>query len=141
MTDLEQKYELLKKDIFSLTGKKLYSTIEDFIGYDLEFDDDPADAMNGAFEQMPEEDFLEFYDNYFADKTERLHINMTYTYSGMTGIDIPSNLLVGKSEEEKLEIAYQYAKEHMNEIPVSNDPQYLEDSDSFEIDDIDFDEY
>lgn len=141
MIDLEQKYALLKKDIFSLPSKTSYSAIEDFVGYPLDIDENANDAMDEVFEQMPEEDFLKFYDNYFANKTERLHINMTYTYSGMTGIDIPLNLLVGKSEEEKLEIAYQYAKEHIDEIPVSDAPQYLEDSDSFEIDDIDFDEY
>lgn len=42
-------------------------------------------------------------------KTKRLHISMAYTYVGDTGIDIPMELLEGKTEEEQLEIACKYA--------------------------------
>lgn len=33
-------------------------------------------------------------------KTKRLHISMAYTFVGDTGIDIPVELLEGKTEEE-----------------------------------------
>ena len=42
-------------------------------------------------------------------KTKRLHIGMAYTYVGDTGIDIPMELLEGKTEEEQLEIVCKYA--------------------------------
>lgn len=32
-------------------------------------------------------------------KTKRLHIGMAYTYVGDTGIDIPMELLEGKTDE------------------------------------------
>lgn len=32
--------------------------------------------------------------------TKRLHIAMTYTFVGDTGIDVPIELLEGKTEEE-----------------------------------------
>ena len=70
--------------------------------------------------------------------TKRLHIAMAYTFVGDTGIDIPMELLEGKSEEEQIEIAYKYAQEHINEIPVADNAEYISDSDNFEIDDIDF---
>lgn len=73
-------------------------------------------------------------------KTKRLHISMAYTYVGDTGIDIPMGLLEGKTEEEQLEIAYRYAQEHIDEIPVANNSEYISYSDNFEIDDIDFEE-
>lgn len=63
---------------------------------------------------------------------------MAYTFVGDTGIDIPMELLEGKSEEEQKEIAYKYAQEHINEIPVADNAEYISDSDNFEIDDIDF---
>lgn len=70
--------------------------------------------------------------------TKRLHLAMAYTFVGDTGIDIPMELLEGKSEEEQKEIAYKYAQEHINEIPVADNAEYISDSDNFEIDDIDF---
>lgn len=70
--------------------------------------------------------------------TKRLHIAMSYAFVGDTGIDIPMELLEGKSEEEQKEIAYKYAQEHINEIPVADNAEYIFDSDNFEIDDIDF---
>lgn len=71
--------------------------------------------------------------------TKRLHITMAYTFVGDTGIDIPMELLEGKSEEEQIAIAYKYAKNHIDEIPVAANASYVSDSDVFEEDDIDFD--
>ena len=72
--------------------------------------------------------------------TKRLHIGMAYTYVGDTGIDIPMKLLEGKTEEEQLEIACKYAQEHIDEIPVATNAEYIPYSDNFGIDDIDFEE-
>ena len=44
----------------------------------------------------------------YEKNTIRLHISMTYTFAGDTGIDIPAELLEEKSEDEKLKIAYEY---------------------------------
>ena len=46
----------------------------------------------------------------------------------------------GKTEEEQLEIACKYAHEHIDEIPVATNAEYIPYSDNFEIDDIDFEE-
>lgn len=73
-------------------------------------------------------------------KTKRLHIGMAYTYVGDTGIDIPVELLEGKTEEEQYDIAFAYAQDHIDEIPVATNAEYLFDSDEFERDDIDFEE-
>lgn len=73
-------------------------------------------------------------------ETKRLHITMAYTFVGDTGIDIPMYLLEGKSEEEQLEIASEYAKNHISDIPLASNATYVMDSDNFDIDDIDFDE-
>lgn len=73
-------------------------------------------------------------------KTKRLHISMAYTYVGDTGIDIPMELLEGKTEEEQLEIACKYAQEHIDEIPVATNAEYIPCSDNFGIDDIDFED-
>lgn len=70
----------------------------------------------------------------------RLHISMAYTFVGDTGIDIPAELLEGKSEDEKLKIAYDYAKEHIDEIPVANNAEYVANSDDFELEDCDFED-
>lgn len=72
-------------------------------------------------------------------KTKRLHISMAYTFVGDTGIDIPMELLEGKSEEEQLQIAYEYASEHIDEIDVARNTEYIPFSDNFEIDDCDWD--
>ena len=58
-------------------------------------------------------------------KTKRLHIGMAYTYVGDTGIDIPMELLEGKTDEEQLEIACKYAQEHIDEIPVATNAEYI----------------
>lgn len=71
-------------------------------------------------------------------KTKRLHISMAYTFVGDTGIDIPVELLEGKTEEEQLEIACEYAQEHIDEIPVATNAEYIPYSDNFGIGDIDF---
>lgn len=76
----------------------------------------------------------------FKSKTKRLHISMAYTYVGDTGIDIPLELLEGKTEEEQYKIAYQYAQEHIGEIPVARNADYVADSDNFEMDDIEWEE-
>lgn len=73
-------------------------------------------------------------------KTKRLHIAMTYTFVGDTGIDIPMKFLEGKTEEEQYDIAFAYAKNHIDEIPVAVNVEYLSDSDEFERDDIDFED-
>lgn len=49
-------------------------------------------------------------------------------------------LLEGKTEEEQLEIACKYAQEHIDEIPVATNAEYIPYSDNFGIDDIDFEE-
>lgn len=71
------------------------------------------------------------------EKTVRLRISMSYTFVGDTGIDVPAELLEGKSEDEKLKIAYEYATEHIDEIPVAGDTGYISNSDSFDLEDCD----
>lgn len=73
-------------------------------------------------------------------KTVKLNISMAYTFVGDTSIDIPIELLKGKTQEEKYDIAYNYAKDHMSNIPVSKHTEYVPDSDQFDIDDINFEE-
>ena len=73
-------------------------------------------------------------------KTKRLHISMAYTFVGDTGIDIPVELLEGKTEEEQYDIAFAYAKDHIDEIPVANNAEYISYSDNFEREDIDFED-
>lgn len=72
--------------------------------------------------------------------TKRLHIAMAYTYVGDTGIDIPIELLKNKTEDEQLEIAYQYAQEHIDDIPVASNAEYIAYSDEFELEDCDFED-
>jgi hypothetical protein len=71
-------------------------------------------------------------------ETKRLHIAMEYCYVGDTGIDVPVELLKGKSKDEQLEIAYEYAQDHINEIPVADNAKYIPNSDKFYLDDIDW---
>ncbi len=73
-------------------------------------------------------------------KTKRLHISMAYTFVGDTGIDIPVELLEGKTEEEQYDIAFAYAQDHIDEIPVADNAEYISYSDNFEREDIDFEE-
>ena len=73
-------------------------------------------------------------------KTKRLHISMAYTFVGDTGIDIPIELLEGKTEEEQYDIAFAYAQDHINEIPVADNAEYISYSDNFEREDIDFED-
>lgn len=65
---------------------------------------------------------------------------MAYTFVGDTGIDIPIELLEGKTEEEQYKIAYEYAQNHIDEIPVADNAEYVSYSDNFEEDDIDFED-
>lgn len=73
-------------------------------------------------------------------KTKRLHISMAYTFVGDTGIDIPVELLEGKTEEEQYDVAFAYAQDHIDEIPVADNAKYILCSDKFNIDDIDFED-
>lgn len=68
----------------------------------------------------------------------RLHISMAYTFVGDTGIDIPKELLEGKSLDEQYKIAYEYALDNIDRIPVADNAEYIPDSDTFELEDIDF---
>lgn len=70
--------------------------------------------------------------------TVKLHISMTYIFTGDTGIDIPAELLEEKSEDEKLKIAYEYARKHIDEIPVADNAEYVLDSDNFDLESCDF---
>ena len=73
-------------------------------------------------------------------KTRRLHISMSYIFVGDTGIDVPAELLKGKTEDEQLQIAYEYAQEHIDEIHVASNAEYIANSDSFELEDCDFED-
>lgn len=73
-------------------------------------------------------------------ETVRLNISMAYTFVGDTSIEVPSELLEGKSEDEKLKIAYEYATEHIDEIPVADNAEYVPDSDSFDLEDCNFED-
>lgn len=70
--------------------------------------------------------------------SSKLHISMSYTFSGDVYVDIPAELLEGKSDEEKLQIAYDYAQEHIHEINVAENAEYVGDSDWFELEDCNF---
>lgn len=81
---------------------------------------------------------MNIYGRYKENK--KIAHGMAYTYVGDTGIDIPMELLEGKTDEEQLEIACKYAQEHIDEIPVATNAEYIPYSDNFEIDDIDFED-
>ncbi len=78
--------------------------------------------------------------NIKGKETKALHITMSYLFIGDTSIDVPIELLEGKTEEEQLKSAYKYAQEHIGEIPVARNAEYVFDSDKFELEDIDFDD-
>lgn len=73
-------------------------------------------------------------------ETKTLHITMTYLFVGDTSIDIPIELLEGKTKEEQLEIAYKYAQEHIDEVPVAENTECVPYSDSFDFEDVDFED-
>ena len=73
-------------------------------------------------------------------KTKTLLISMAYTYVGDTSIEVPYELIEGKTEEEQYKIAYQYAQEHIGEIPIADNAEYVSDSDNFDMDDIEWEE-
>lgn len=60
--------------------------------------------------------------------------NVTYQYSvmGTVTIDVP--------EKMNIEEAIQYAKEHIDELPLPQDASYLEGSDIIDEENCDFDE-
>lgn len=60
---------------------------------------------------------------------------MSYVYVGDVSIDLPEEILEG-SEEEKLQAAFDYAKQHIDEIPVAENAEYISDSDNFALEDI-----
>lgn len=72
--------------------------------------------------------------------TKKLYISMAYTFVGDTEIDIPRELLEGKTEKEQYDIAFAYAQDHIDEIPVAKNAEYVPYSDNFEKEDIDFKE-
>ena len=116
--------------------------LDDLLGYERDIEEDPdvtAYRIDLVLDSMPEEDRVEFYNKY-CKKTKRLHISMAYIFVGDTGIDIPVELLEGKTEEEQLQIAYEYAQEHIDEIPVADNAEYIADSDNFELEDVDWEE-
>ena len=65
-------------------------------------------------------------------KTKRLHISMAYTFVGDTSIDIPVELLEGKTEEEQYDIAFNYAQNHIDEFTVVSIYVYIAYSVNFE---------
>lgn len=65
---------------------------------------------------------------------------MAYTFVGDTGIDIPVKSLAGKTKEEQYDIAFDYANEHIDEIPVADNAEYIAFSDSFAREDIKFED-
>lgn len=71
-------------------------------------------------------------------ETKTLLIKMAYCFVGDTSIEVPAKLLVGKNAKKQLEIAFQYAQDHISEIPVAINATYIPDSDQFELDDISF---
>lgn len=72
------------------------------------------------------------------DECVPLFISMSYIFVGDTQIDIPRYLLANKTPEEQLRIAYEYAQDHIDHIPVSKNTTYIPNSDSFELEDIHF---
>lgn len=137
---MTEDYEELKNAVW-MNGVE---AIDDLLGYEHDVNEDAdttENRMDEVLDQMPEDEFLMFYNKYFKEcQTKRLHISMAYTYVGDTGIDVPMELLKGKSKEEQLQIAYDYAREHISEIPVACNAEYVPDSDQFEMEDVEFEE-
>lgn len=71
-------------------------------------------------------------------KKRRLHISMAYTFVGDTEIEVPETVLTNKPEDEQLKAAYEYAMDHIDEIPVAANAEYIPGSDRFEEEDINF---
>ena len=130
------KYDTLKKEIW-MNG---IEAVDNVLGYEHDVNEDPdvTDArLDVALTTLTDDEVLAILKKYFGN-IKRLHISMAYTYVGDTGIDVPMDLLEGKSEEEQLKIAYEYAQNHIDDIPVANNAEYIANSDSFELEDIDF---
>lgn len=59
-----------------------------------------------------------------------LRIKMSYTYVGDTSIEVPDNMT--------FEEAYEYAQDHIDDIPIAVNAEYISYSDNFELEDCDF---
>jgi hypothetical protein len=73
-------------------------------------------------------------------ETKRLSVSVAYTFVGNVDVDVPLELLKGKSEDEQMQIAYDYAQSQIDEIPVASDAVYIPGSDNFEMEDIHWEE-
>ena len=73
-------------------------------------------------------------------ETKTLHIAMAYTFVGDTSIEVPIELLEGRTKEEQLKIAYEYAQEHIDEVPVAKNSEYIPYSDNFDFEDVNFED-
>lgn len=71
-------------------------------------------------------------------ETKRFNIVMAYTYIGDTSIEVPTELLKGKTEEEQLRSAYEYAQNHIDDIPLASNAEYIPYSDNFDLEDMNF---
>lgn len=130
------KYDTIKKEIW-MNGAE---AIDEILGDERNLDEDPdvTDArLDSVLMNLTDDEALVIFKKYLGS-TKRLHISMAYTFVGDTGIDIPKDLLEGKSEEDQLKIAYEYAQDHIDNIPVARNAEYILHSDSFELEDIDF---
>ena len=93
--------------------------------------------------------------SFFREKEEKNIWEMAMACMDLEGLPMhcpPHHLLVpavlltacackeGKTEEEQYDIAFAYAKDHIDEIPVANNAEYIPYSDDFEREDIDFEE-
>lgn len=90
--------------------------------------------------EVETEMFTQLKNAYNVGSYKTLHISMAYTFVGDTSIDIPIELLEGRTKEEQLKIAYEYAQEHVDEIPVAENSEYIPYSDNFDFEDVNFED-
>lgn len=100
--------------------KEVYEDMEECRGFILELYHIITDYLNQKQGKS----------NDGQEQTKRLHIKMAYTFVGDTYIDVPAELT--------LEEAAEYAQEHLSEIPVAENAEYILDSDYFDLDDCEF---
>lgn len=100
--------------------KEVYEDMEECRGFILELYHIVTDYLNQK----------QGKNNDGQEQTKRLHIKMAYTFVGDTYIDVPAELT--------LEEAAEYAQEHLSEIPVAKNAEYILDSDNFDLDDCEF---
>lgn len=130
----KEKLERLKREIFKYGAYEVVN----FLGYEFDVDEDKDVTdrrLDMKLEEMSEEELEQWYKEYCF---KELHISMAYTFVGDTAIDIPIEILEGKTEEEQYETAFNYAQDHIGEIPIAQNPQYIPDSDNFEQEDIEW---